>query len=102
MYLYLYIYISCSYLNDVLFSILKPPFFFTPPNTQQNTNVADGEDHELHDLTVAVTRTKHRLSGAISLLMEALQELKDKGGRGRLEMGDWRTNSMCVYYNIYI
>jgi hypothetical protein len=34
--------------------------------------------------------------------MEALQELKDKGGRGRLEMGDWRTNSMCVYYNIYI
>eukprot|EP00435_Cladocopium_sp_Y103_P036293 s1744_g9.t1 len=39
----------------------------------------DLKDHELHDLTVAVTRTKHRLNGAISLLMEALQELKDKG-----------------------
>ena len=37
------------------------------------------KDHELHDLTVAVTRTKHRLNGAISLMMEALQELKDKG-----------------------
>jgi len=43
--------------------------------------LVDLKDHddELHDLTAAVRRTKHRLNGAISLLMEALQELKDKG-----------------------
>ncbi len=41
--------------------------------------VRQDHDHELHDLTAAVRRTKHRLNGAISLLMEALQELKDKG-----------------------
>ena len=82
---------------------------FSPKKHSKTQTSPSTEDHELHDLTVAVTRTKHRLSGAISLLMEALQELKDKGaasvfldkGRGRLEM-DWRTNSMCVYYNIYI
>lgn len=41
--------------------------------------VRQDHDDELHDLTAAVRRTKHRLNGAISLLMEALQELKDKG-----------------------
>ena len=107
-YIYIYIYISCSYLNDVLFSILKPPWFFPPKHSKTQTSPST-EDHELHDLTVAVTRTKHRLSGAISLLMEALQELKDKGAASVFFWtkggAGWRwigRRIQCVYIIIYI
>ena len=78
------------------------PLFFSPKHARFV------EDHELHDLTVAVTRTKHRLNGAISLLMEALQELKDKGAarRPRRDVEIWGDeiipNSICILYYIIL
>jgi len=39
----------------------------------------DIKDDEPQDLNVAVARCKHRLHGAVPLLMEALQELQEKG-----------------------
>lgn len=39
----------------------------------------DLKDHELHDLTVAITRTKHRLSGAISLWLAGMRSALGAG-----------------------